>query len=331
MTRHEGFLVSAIIFIYLISYYKRSFRKLFSLLRIFILITLPFYVHNFLYFGNPLYVSYLEQGGLYQPSNFNQLVTNTEKIFKSVVGLWGKVPFKSNNLFLANFPLILVLFGLFGFVIFLKKYGKQGRIILSLLLGHLIISLWFRPGNKYLQQSIPFIALFTSLGVWFFASILIKRKIWYLKLGGITFIFLIILSTAFVSQKMVSAKVRVFNIDTANQHAITEAIKYLADKSGKVGLEPDDDYTRSYIALFYLGEERTEFIGEDFLGRGEIPKTAKMQMDWVKKKNIKYIIDYQYSDIFSLFDDGRFSKRLDLINKISTPAGEVVTLIYEVK
>ena len=302
MTRHEGFLVSFIVFFYyfLSSKKKEIFAKFFIPSLIYLALVLPFFLNNYINHNNLFYLGYLnDDGGLYIPRNFENFISNSKIILFSLYSTWGNINvFKSNTDFLKLLFSSTIFFMILGFIDYFKVITKQKLLILTLLIGQFSIALWLQPSGRYIQHLVPFTTIFLVLGIHKISKLLLPLC------------FLIVLvSTSFWT---VFLKINEFNFDTKAQREFTDSIKYLRDKPGIVAIEPDRDYTQSYIAKYYLGDNRIRFIGGDYLGRGVVDKDPKFQINWIQDEKIKYIVDSPKFDDFTFLDDNSYQSQFVL-------------------
>lgn len=124
MTRHEGFLLAGCLlpclFIYLtFRAYKQHFDKTsirflitatFYLVAPFVAIVLPWFISNYLRFGNAFYTQYQNDEGLNVARTFPELLVNLNYMRQIFLGLWGNLPTVS---FRSQLLPIIVLVGWF--------------------------------------------------------------------------------------------------------------------------------------------------------------------------------------------------------------------------
>ncbi len=99
MTRHEGFLVAAVIalswLVAAVFKYQRKHFKHFAVQLLLIavplfLIVMPYFVSNYLRFGNFIYSPYVEDQGLNTVTDPESLFVNLEKVKWLILNLWGE-------------------------------------------------------------------------------------------------------------------------------------------------------------------------------------------------------------------------------------------------
>ncbi|KKP48340.1 MAG: hypothetical protein UR39_C0001G0135 [Candidatus Woesebacteria bacterium GW2011_GWA1_33_30] len=296
MTRHEGFLISLIIFLYYFWSTKRKdlIVKFSKPCLIYLILVLPFFLNNYIYHKNFLYLGYLDDGGgLYIPKNYENLASNLKIMSFAIYSTWGNIRIFKTNINLLNILFSsTVIFIALGLIDYLKKINKQKMLALILLISQLIIALWFQPSGRYIQHLTPFLSTLLLLGISKFSKVILP----------------ILITGALVTTSLYTVKLKIdeFNFDTKGQKEFTDSIKYLKVRSGIVAIEPDRDYTQSYIAKYYLGDSRIKFIGGDFLGRGLIDSNPRSQINWLQSENVKYIVDSPKFDDFTFLGDNRY-------------------------
>lgn len=302
MTRHEGFVVSFIVLIYFLFKFRKNLKKLIIPVILYLIIVGPYFINNIINHNNVFYLSYLSDGGgLYSPKNYDDLKNNLKIMNNSFYSLWGNIKVLKSNLKLVHITYISSLFFiLIGFLRFLKIISKEKILILSLIISQLGISLWLQPSGRYIQQVVPFFSYFLILGI----SLVSK---FYLPV----IMTIILLTTSIIT---VNKKIDEFNFDTRKQKEYTDQVLFLKEKTGIVAIEPDRDYTFSYIAQYYLGYNRVYFLGDDYLGRNIIPKDPKMQLEELLSNNVNYVLDSEKFDDFTILKDNRISKKIKLVS-----------------
>lgn len=293
MTRHEGFIISAIIFIFLFikAYRKKALKDFFLMVIPFIIIVLPFFANNYIKFKNLFYSDYLEYPeGLWMPKNFIEVVRNYEMLLDVFPQIW----FSGAKLgWLRN---LLSFFSLVGVFVFIRKMKKNALPLLFILFSQIAISFWYQPTIRYWLQIIPFVIFFMVYGL----NVIFEK----VKLKGMFFLVLLTLSA--ISAKSLfsymTGTVRDLNVGTTGEYLLRKAL--LESNSlpgGKIGLPAD------YPQAVYFLKKR----GDYYTTRPPKKDPLEVQRAWVLNKNLEYIIitsehdflDVVYKDEYELIKE----------------------------
>ncbi|MDP3012682.1 MAG: phospholipid carrier-dependent glycosyltransferase, partial [Candidatus Subteraquimicrobiales bacterium] len=172
MTRHEGFVVAAIIFLFLLikAINLKNITKLLYSIIPFVLLVLPFFVNNYLNFGKLFYSDYLEYPeGLWMPKSWDEFIRNFNMISEIPKYLWF-----SGTQFL-TYGKILSFTLLVGVFVWIYDKKKSSLPLTIILLSQVLISFWYQTTIRYWLQIIPF-ASFLVVYVGFFVTQKYKFK-----------------------------------------------------------------------------------------------------------------------------------------------------------
>jgi len=151
MTRHEGFLVAGVLIVSLVVFLLRRMTKgeqrsenglleiiikpLTLLLLPFVVITVPWFISNYLRFGNFIYTEYETDAGLNIAKNIMQLQVNLNYMKQIFLGIWGDLPFFSIRKQLLPIALVIM------WLIFGKKIVPKRVVLISGIFGLAIAGL----------------------------------------------------------------------------------------------------------------------------------------------------------------------------------------------
>jgi len=371
MTRHEGFVAAAVLFGSSIACYasrgRSKLRYYISSLAVFLVIVAPYFVSNYLRFGNFLYSGYAADPGLNRVTGVAGLLVNFEKVKWIVLNLWG-----STGYFPIKWVLVPTVLVLLAFVILKRRFSRFQSVLWSLLL--LLLSLFFilNPsfspfgfisflfacamilgGLKFIidtrWRGIPLLLiLITQTILLLFIQPWARHlqhtfPFWALFLGiGLNWIFEGLKGKVRWSAIAVLSGVILFNsfggIKTgiaSHQRGVLpaqplfETVEFVKDLEGPIAFESNASW-----AQYYLGDKAAYFAQNL-----EIPpvdrsfeRSPEEQWVWIQENKPKYLVHYTLWDAFSLVETEKFGSHFQLIKSFESVRGSenFTTEIYRV-
>lgn len=381
MTRHEGFILAAVVIlcwliarVYVIlgpteiSNLKTLTTEAAAIGTPFILIVAPYFISNYLSFGNPVYSGYVEDPGLNRVTDLQSFLVNFEKVKWIILNLWGQTgyfPIKwvlipsvlmlLAAILLKRFRLICVI-GLLSYWVILHLRGPfDGLLALlsfffacAMILGGLkfIIDTRWR-GVPLLLILITQTILLMFIQPWarhlqhtfpFWALFLALGLSWVFEKGGtrcrgyINSAVVVVLSgfVLFNCYTGIEAGVASHQRGVLPTQPLFDAVEFVKNFEGPIAFESNASWVQ-----YYIGDEAVYFA-KDL----EIPpvddsyqKPVDEQWRWVWENNPKYLVHYNLWDGFSLTETKEFGDRFQLVKSFeSVRDGErFVTKVYRVR
>lgn len=308
MTRHEGFIISAILILFLAvkAWNGKRIKELIISLIPYALIVLPFFINNLITFKKLFYSDYLEYPeGLWMPQNFNEARRNYQMIINIIPAMW----FSSDKYLILG--KLLSFMSIFGIVFFAKKQKALSIPLIVIVISQILISYWYQPTIRYWLQIIPFIIFFSVFG---FETIFSKLKsLRYIYLSAS--MLLVVLSVVSTYHHM-SGTVRDLNMNTTGEYLLRKALlDNVKSTSGKIGLPAD------YPQAIYFLKDR----GVYYTTRPPKNDPIETQEKWIKDNRIQYLIipsEHDFLDIVRVKNYDRLTEYRE---------GKYSVVVYKVK
>ena len=323
LTRYEGFLLFGAFALPLLL--RKKFKPLIFYSLFFIFVISPWFVRNFLVFGNPLHSTYFSEPSTYAYSSKTPLV------------------FLASLVFLFGFPPV------FGFVVrgFRRLAGRL-PLLIFILLELLLILLW-PPAARLFLPLIPILMIFAVGGL---VGQLQKGRI-FLATTGLTVVYVVsqyflrlhflvlsksglVLITglgflsaiswlvfdfekakkAFIALFLASEMVASFVVISNHRLIYSDALRAAQFAAALEGLTGYSDETG--VVKYYLGEKGRK-LPDDFT-------EPKQQWQWLQENEIDYVLatdEYEQLSRFNLFASGDYVDKFNLIESWEVEAADV--------
>ena len=282
MTRHEGFVIAFIFFIFLLlkAIKRKQIIKLIYSLIPFGILVLPFFINNYLNFGKLFYSDYLEYPeGLWMPKGWDEFIRNFNMLSEIPKYIWF-----SGTQFLSYGKILsfILIIGVFAWINDKKKLSIP---LIFILLSQVVISFWYQPTIRYWLQIIPF-ASFLVVYLGFSLSKKYSLKIFVYPL------FVLILFFQFKSLYIyMKGTVNQLNQGTRQEYLLRKALLDVSQNfEGKIGLPAD--YPQ---ALYFLKNK-----GVYYTTRPPKIDSIEIQEKWIKDNSINYLLipkEHDFLDI----------------------------------
>lgn len=288
MTRHEGFLISAIILFFL--FIKSVKFKKISIFLVsiipYVFIVLPFFINNIINFNTIFYSDYLEYPeGLYMPHSLSDLKSN----FKKILAIPLEVIINNNRYLFFKKSLLYI--SIFGLLIFVRKNGKKSFPLILLLSSQIAVSLWYQPTIRYWLQILPFIIF-----IYVYALEYLSKKLKVFPIIHSAILVVVCLQFVFLA-KYINKTVDDINHGTNDEYLLRQVLlKARESYDGKIGLPAD--YPQ---AVYFLKEK-----GVYYTSRPPKVDSLSVQQKWVEDNNIKYMIIPNKHDFLSIVKTNSF-------------------------
>lgn len=182
MTRHEGFLVSAVLLFCLLAFfiYQNRQRGLLTILSsttkllaiptaLFIVVVLPWFISNYQRFGNPFYTQYQTDTGLNVAYTHQILLENLNKMRQIFIGLWSSTSVLKTTTEII--PVIIIVAWLAFGVRYFKKW-------IVLVVGLILLGVFFEVFKW--QLSVGFLIAIFSVALTVIGLVYLTGKIRWL-------------------------------------------------------------------------------------------------------------------------------------------------------
>ncbi len=200
------------------------------------------------------------------PSTITLLAAMVILVSSSIIALFYRAMFVSWVASLATGVLLA------GVPIFLATTSWSGLIVLGVLLGQIMIPIWFHPFAKHLQQSYPLFLLLVATALF---SIRINKKSGQQMISAVKLFTLLVpfcLVTVMLASQQ-TAFIDASNQETALDHVLYQAIKVTQLQPGPYGF--DSDYQPVFV---YFGDQAKIF------------KQNSDEGAWLMENNIKTML-----------------------------------------
>lgn len=340
MTRHEGFVVAAVLFcisaIHCALRARTEVRYYITSFATFSIVVAPYFISNYLRFGNPVYTGYMEDPGLNRVTDLQSFFANFEKVKWIILNLWGEIGYFPIKWALIPAVLVLLVWMMIREVRVCRVIGGIGLLAfwaglyfwgpfegLLQLLAFLFASLTILGGLKFILETkwrgVPFLLILGTQTIlllfiqpWarhlqhtfpFWALFLAVGLKWILEgLRGIfRWLAIVVLSGIVLLNSYFGIRqgIAEHNRGVLRTASLFDAIEYCRNLDGKIGFETDFSAFR-----YYFGDRGRYYLtGQEIIPVNKLSEETWVgvddQMAWVKKNDLDYLVRYYLFDIFN--------------------------------